>query len=72
MLEQKVRAVALANSVDVHDGRTKLVLGMIWTLILRFHLEGDENEEDLGFRSALLEWCNNVLNPQVDSMFLLL
>lgn len=51
---------------DLLEGRTKLVLGMIWTLILRFHLEGEETEDELGLgmRSALLEWCNNVLNPQ--------
>lgn len=49
---------------DLHDGRTKLVLGMIWTFILRYHLEGEEGDEEMGGRSALLEWCNNVLNPQ--------
>jgi len=54
------------GSEDIHDGRTKLVLGMIWTLILRFQLDSAEEEEDLGFgmRQSLLDWCNAVLNPQ--------
>uniref|UniRef100_A0A6B2KX48 Calponin-homology (CH) domain-containing protein n=1 Tax=Arcella intermedia TaxID=1963864 RepID=A0A6B2KX48_9EUKA len=52
---------------DIHDGKTSLILGLIWTLILRFQIENNLEEEDEKGRSAkqaLLEWCNKVLNPQ--------
>jgi len=48
---------------DIHDGKIKLILGLIWTLILRFQIMA-EDEESAGARQALLDWCNSVLNPQ--------
>jgi filamin len=48
---------------DVHDGNIKLILGLIWTLILRFQIMADD-EESASARQALLDWCNSVLNPQ--------
>jgi len=51
---------------DIFDGKTSLILGLIWTLILRFQIETYEEESDEGrsAKQALLEWCNKVLNPQ--------
>jgi len=49
---------------DIHDGRTNLILGLIWTLILRFQIAGAEDPEVGKARQLLLEWCNSVLNPQ--------
>jgi hypothetical protein len=51
---------------DVHDGKTSLILGLIWTLILRFQIENfeEETEEGRSAKQALLDWCNKVLNPQ--------
>jgi Ca2+-binding EF-hand superfamily protein len=41
---------------DVVDGNRKIILGLIWTLILRFTIT-DINEEGLGAREGLLLWC---------------
>lgn len=59
---------------DIHDGRTVLVLGLIWTLILRFQIVMDSTDVEMGmsFRDGLLAWCNRVLNPQVPALLLTL
>jgi len=61
----KAKNINLVNigAEDIHDGKIKLILGLIWTLILRFQIMA-EDEESAGARAALLEWCNSVLNPQ--------
>jgi len=63
--QQGIKLVAIGTE-DIYEGKTKYVLGMIWTLILYFQLDSTEDEEELGMsmRSALLEWCNNILHPQ--------
>jgi len=48
---------------DVHDGKSSLILGLIWTLILRFQIVGVDSPMDSA-KQALLDWCNRVLNPQ--------
>eukprot|EP01126_Amoeba_proteus_P002729 TRINITY_DN10875_c0_g1_i5.p1 TRINITY_DN10875_c0_g1~~TRINITY_DN10875_c0_g1_i5.p1 ORF type:complete len:627 (-),score=128.39 TRINITY_DN10875_c0_g1_i5:614-2494(-) len=56
-----VKLVAIGPE-DIHTGNLKLILGLIWTLILRFQIvDVDPNQT---VRQALLEWCNSVLNPQ--------
>eukprot|EP01126_Amoeba_proteus_P001005 TRINITY_DN10288_c0_g2_i11.p1 TRINITY_DN10288_c0_g2~~TRINITY_DN10288_c0_g2_i11.p1 ORF type:complete len:932 (+),score=251.20 TRINITY_DN10288_c0_g2_i11:204-2999(+) len=45
---------------DIQMGNTKLILGLIWLLILRFQIE----EGGGGGQQELLDWCNSVLNPQ--------
>lgn len=42
-------------------GNTKLILGLVWLLILRFQIK----EGGGGGTQELLDWCNSVLNPQV-------
>ena len=59
----------ISLSSDIHDGKIKLILGLIWTLILRFQIMA-EDEESAGARQALLDWCNSVLNPQVRSFYI--
>ncbi|KKY27199.1 putative alpha-actinin [Phaeomoniella chlamydospora] len=41
---------------DIVDGNRKIVLGLIWTLILRFTIS-DINEEGLSAKEGLLLWC---------------
>ena len=41
---------------DVVDGNRKIILGLIWTLILRFTIS-DINEEGLSAKEGLLLWC---------------
>lgn len=41
---------------DVVDGNRKIVLGLIWTLILRFTIS-DINQEGMSAKEGLLLWC---------------
>lgn len=54
----KVRGVQLTNigAEDVVDGNRKIILGLIWTLILRFTIS-DINEEGMTAKEGLLLWC---------------
>ncbi|CAD5123350.1 DgyrCDS11708 [Dimorphilus gyrociliatus] len=50
---------------DIVDGKSSLILGLIWTIILRFQIqdieieldEDDENSEKKSAKDALLLWC---------------
>ncbi|KAI3616115.1 actin cross-linking [Moniliophthora roreri] len=44
------------------DGNLKLILGMIWTLILRFTI-ADISEEGLSAKEGLLLWCQRKTEP---------
>ncbi|WRT65944.1 uncharacterized protein IL334_002895 [Kwoniella shivajii] len=53
---------------DIVDGNLKLILGMIWTLILRFTI-ASITEEGLSAKDGLLLWCQRKTapyNPEVD------
>lgn len=54
----KRRGIHLTNigAEDVVDGNRKIILGLIWTLILRFTIS-DINEEGLSAKEGLLLWC---------------
>lgn len=54
----KSRGIQLTNigAEDVVDGNRKIVLGLIWTLILRFTIS-DINEEGMSAKEGLLLWC---------------
>jgi len=41
---------------DIVDGNLKLILGMIWTIILRFQIQ-DISMEELSAKEGLLLWC---------------
>ncbi|KAI0322018.1 calponin homology domain-containing protein [Amylostereum chailletii] len=58
------RGVKLTNigSEDIIDGNIKLILGMIWTLVLRFTI-ADINEEGLSAKEGLLLWCQRKTKP---------
>uniref|UniRef100_A0A8C0FVT8 Spectrin beta chain n=1 Tax=Chelonoidis abingdonii TaxID=106734 RepID=A0A8C0FVT8_CHEAB len=60
----KEKHVHLENmgSHDIVDGNHRLVLGLIWTIILRFQIEGiimqiPEGRETCSAKEALLLWC---------------
>lgn len=44
------------SSEEITDENLKLILGMIWTVILRFAI-ADISEEELSAKEALLLWC---------------
>merc|ERR1711977_221878 len=54
----KSRKIQLTNigAEDIVDGNRKIVLGLIWTLILRFTIS-DINEEGMTAKEGLLLWC---------------
>ncbi|KAF5317553.1 hypothetical protein D9619_013164 [Psilocybe cf. subviscida] len=61
------RGVKLTNigPEDIIDGNVKLILGMIWTLILRFTI-ADISEEGLSAKEGLLLWCQRKTEPYDD------
>ncbi|KAF8986722.1 hypothetical protein BGZ52_007978 [Haplosporangium bisporale] len=60
----RLRGVNLTNigAEDIVDENLKLILGMIWTLILRFTI-ADINEEGLSAKEGLLLWCQRKTAP---------
>ncbi|KAF6843770.1 Alpha-actinin-like protein 1 [Colletotrichum musicola] len=54
----KSRSIQLTNigAEDVVNGNQKIILGLIWTLILRFTIS-DINEEGMTAKEGLLLWC---------------
>lgn len=66
----KDRGVHLTNiaAEDIIDGNLKLILGLIWTLILRFTI-ADISEEGLSAKDGLLLWVQRKTKgyaPEVD------
>jgi len=53
--EKKVSLVGIAPE-EIVDGNLKMILGMIWTLILRFEIQ-DISVEAMSAKDALLLWC---------------
>jgi len=60
----KTHGVHLTNigATDITDGNEKLILGMIWTIILRFTI-ADISEEGLSAKEGLLMWCKRKTQP---------
>ncbi|KAI4596353.1 hypothetical protein KJ359_005482 [Pestalotiopsis sp. 9143b] len=54
----KSRGIQMTNigAEDVVDGNRKIILGLIWTLILRFTIS-DINTEGMTAKEGLLLWC---------------
>ncbi|KAI1124791.1 calponin homology domain-containing protein [Nemania abortiva] len=54
----KSRGIAMINigAEDIVDGNRKIILGLIWTLILRFTIS-DINAEGMTAKEGLLLWC---------------
>ncbi|GAA6010630.1 hypothetical protein JCM11491_003001 [Sporobolomyces phaffii] len=50
---------------DIVDGNRKLILGMIWSLVLRFSI-ADINEEGSHAKEGLLLWCQRKTNGYRD------
>ncbi|KAI0480316.1 calponin homology domain-containing protein [Xylariaceae sp. FL0804] len=54
----KSRGIQMTNigAEDVVDGNRKIILGLIWTLILRFTIS-EINQEGISAKEGLLLWC---------------
>ncbi|KAI9286306.1 calponin homology domain-containing protein [Umbelopsis sp. AD052] len=63
----RLRNLQLTNigAEDIVDVNFKLILGMIWTIILRFTID-DINQEGLTAREGLLLWCQRKTAPYDD------
>eukprot|EP01126_Amoeba_proteus_P003378 TRINITY_DN11120_c0_g1_i4.p1 TRINITY_DN11120_c0_g1~~TRINITY_DN11120_c0_g1_i4.p1 ORF type:complete len:1452 (-),score=431.42 TRINITY_DN11120_c0_g1_i4:80-4381(-) len=53
--DRGVRLIGI-SAEDIHSGNLKLILGMIWTLIMKFTIE-DISEGQATAKDALLMWC---------------
>lgn len=60
----KSKNIQLTNigGEDIVDGNAKLILGLIWSLILRFSI-ADISEEGLTAKEGLLLWCQRKTAP---------
>ncbi|KAJ2770180.1 alpha-actinin, partial [Coemansia nantahalensis] len=61
------REIDLINigAEDIVDSNRKLILGMVWTIILRFTIE-DISEEGLSAMDGLLLWCQRKTAPYAE------
>eukprot|EP01100_Stratorugosa_tubuloviscum_P003947 TRINITY_DN1968_c0_g1_i1.p1 TRINITY_DN1968_c0_g1~~TRINITY_DN1968_c0_g1_i1.p1 ORF type:complete len:741 (+),score=451.97 TRINITY_DN1968_c0_g1_i1:146-2368(+) len=57
---QGIRLVGI-GAEDIYDGNLKLILGLIWTLILRFHIQRGNSEGSP--KAELLEWVRSRVEP---------
>ncbi|XP_071961269.1 spectrin beta chain, non-erythrocytic 1-like [Antedon mediterranea] len=59
-LSSKIRLESI-GAEDIVDGNQRLILGLIWTIILRFQIQDiqieDESRETRSAKQALLLWC---------------
>jgi len=69
---EEVEHIKIVNidSSDIVDGKLKLILGLIWTLILHYSIsmpiwEGDEGDEKLGPKQRLLGWIQGKVDGAV-------
>lgn len=49
------------DAKDIHDGTPKLILGLIWTLILRYQIQ--MGGQDGSPKRKLLQWVNKQIKP---------
>ncbi|XP_062502461.1 alpha-actinin-like [Corticium candelabrum] len=56
-----VRLVGI-GAEEIVDGNTKMTLGMVWTIILRFAIQ-DISVEELSSKEGLLLWCQRKTQP---------
>jgi filamin len=63
--EEGIKLVNIAPS-DIESGNLTCVLGLVWTLILRYQIQKGKHDEEKGnkARSELLEWVNSRINPK--------
>lgn len=46
--------------LDIVDKNMNLILGLIWTMILRYQVSDSDGTDDGGARKALLEWLRSI------------
>lgn len=62
---------SLLDASDILKGNLKLILGLIWTLILKYQIsmpmmdDDDEGSRDMTPKQALMGWVKSKLPPEV-------
>jgi len=58
------------ESSDIEKGNVVCILGLLWTLILRYQIQKNKDESKKeGARNELLAWINARINPKVATNF---
>ena len=57
---QKVKLVNV-GAEDIEGGNLKIILGLLWSTILRFSISGGDSESSP--KRALLDWINKQIKP---------
>ena len=60
----KKQGIVLVNigAEDIHDGNSNCILGLIWTLILKYQIS--LGEDDANHKNELLEWVRSKIGPE--------
>ena len=58
----KVKLVGITSD-HIVDGNKKLILGLVWTLILRFQLSKADNVDQRAVKEELLQWAKQAVDP---------
>ncbi|ADM12158.1 Ca2+-binding actin-bundling protein fimbrin/plastin [Encephalitozoon intestinalis ATCC 50506] len=58
---KKVKLINIGPA-DIVDGNPKLILGLVWSLILRLSIAEITEAGELSIRNELLRWCKEVTN----------
>ena len=59
--EKGIKLVSIGPE-EIVDGNEKMILGMLWTLILRFEIQ-DISLDAMSAKDALLLWCQRKTEP---------
>ena len=65
----------IPDASDILKGNLKLILGLIWTLILKYQIslpmmdDDDEEANNLTPKQALMGWVKSKLPPEVCKVF---
>jgi filamin len=62
MRDENLKLVGI-GAEDIVDGKLKLILGLIWTLILRYSIQQIEADDGTTPKGALLEWVKKRVAP---------
>ncbi len=62
----QAEGVVLVNigAEDIHSGNSNIILGLIWTLILRYQISLGEDSDPNNLKNELLEWVRSKIGPK--------
>jgi len=67
----------ILDASDILKGNLKLILGLIWTLILKYQIslpmmDDDDEASNITPKQALMGWVKSKLPPEVTILFICL